>query len=702
VLAPPGTGKTRLVDALADEAPLVWRARLRPDVLAPYDAVAQLFVAAGESAEQVTDAVAGGHEREVLFAEWLTTLDRATGGSDVVWLVEDVHWAAPDLLAFLELAGNAPGARLVLTTARPRLAEEAPAWSASCSMIELPALETDVAQDLVRALVGDALPEDVLRNVAERSDGNPLFIEELLRMWIGAGTLAQAEDRRWSFEPAADEVPMPLTVQAVYAAQLDDLPAPARDVARLAAVAGRRFPFGALAPLGAGEAEAGIDGLRRRAFVAGPVRDRLFGDSFVFRHALLRDAAYASLTRAERSRLHVRFARWLESVQDAEQAAEVVGRHYAAALENAPRLVEEVEGLDRDALGRAAGDWFERAAESALRLAAHDAGRELALRALEHTPHDEPVVRARRLTLLGEATAFGSDMDEGAGHLDEACETLRAVLPEGRAEFAEAASIRVLIAFEQTRFAEGVDLATALLDSVGDNSDPPTARVLLGRARCLHGLTNRLDDIAPDCERVLEIARRFGDRELELDALTVLGAARMEAGEMTGPEEWEQVEELARDLGRWRTVASALLSQHVGSEPSAALAFIERSIEVSREHGLTQGLAWGECARAELLFEHGDWDGALAAALHGVEIGDRYGYLRAAVRNWFVAVPIAAERHDRALLQRLLEWLDSHGPFPSSPYGLVMRAGIAVAATENGLSDDTEFDGETLVRGAET
>jgi class 3 adenylate cyclase len=53
VLAPPGTGKTRLVDALADDAPLVWRARLRPDVLAPYDAVAQLFVAAGESAEQV-------------------------------------------------------------------------------------------------------------------------------------------------------------------------------------------------------------------------------------------------------------------------------------------------------------------------------------------------------------------------------------------------------------------------------------------------------------------------------------------------------------------------------------------------------------------------------------------------------------------------------------------------------------------------
>jgi tetratricopeptide (TPR) repeat protein len=436
--------------------------------------------------------------------------------------------------------------------------------------------------------------------------------------------------------------------------------------------------------------------------VAGPVADRLFGASFVFRHALLRDAAYASLTRAERSRLHVRFARWLEGVRNAEQAAEVVGRHYAAALGSAPRLVDEVEGLDRDSLLSAAGHWFERAAGSALRLAAHDAGRELALRALEHTPEDEPVLRARRLTLLGEATAFGFDMDEAARHLDEACATLRPVLPDGRAEFARAASIRVLIAFEQTRFAEGVDLATALLDSVGDDSDPPAARVLLGRARCMHGLTNRMEDTAPDCERVLEIARRFGDRELELDALTVLVAARAEAGVASGPEEWEPVESLARELHRWRTVAGALLNQRDESAPDAALALIERSVEVCREHGLAEGLVWGEYARAELLFERGHWDEALAAALRAVELGDSGGFLRATVRSWFVAVPIAAERHDRALLQRVLGWLDTHGPFPSSPFGLVMRAGIAVAATQNGLSDHTTFDGDILIRGAET
>src|SRR4029077_12099712 len=408
------------------------------------------------------------------------------------------------------------------------------------------------------------------------------------------------------------DVPMPLTVQAVYAAQLDDLPASGREVVRLAAVAGGRSPAAALTPLGADQSEAGIEVLRRRAFVAGPAPDRLFGDAYVFRHALLRDAAYASLTRAERSRLHVRFARWLESAQDAEQAAEGVGRHYAAALENAPRLAPEVEGLDREALSAAAGDWFHRAAGSALRLSAYDAGRELALRALEHTPPDDPLTLSRRLTLLGEATAFGADMDEGLRTLDEACEHLRTALPDARADLARAPSIRVFISFEQTRLAEGVELATARVDDVGDEDDPPAARVLLGRARCMHGLTNRYDDTAPDCERVLGIARRVGDRELELDARTVLGAPRSEAGLTAGPEEWVEVEKIARELRRWRTVSSALLSQCDGSEPDTALELIERSMEVSREHGLTQGLAWAEYALSELLFGRGDWDGSLA------------------------------------------------------------------------------------------
>src|SRR5206468_588293 len=108
------------------------------------------------------------------------------------------------------------------------------------------------------------------------------------------------------------EVPVPATVQSIYAAQLDDLPAPARMAARRASVAGRRFPLASLPLLGVTDAGPAVEVLHRRALVGGPVPDPLLGTSYVFRHALLRDAGYASLARAERAQLHVRLARWLE------------------------------------------------------------------------------------------------------------------------------------------------------------------------------------------------------------------------------------------------------------------------------------------------------------------------------------------------------------------------------------------------------
>src|SRR5580765_961569 len=138
VVAPPGVGKTRLVDELAERGRevVVLRARLRPDVLAPFEPVAQLLLSAGAAesdlvdrlraarvpaararvvAEEVLtvlrpagDGVAGG-DRESRFAAWLEALDALVAQRLGVWIVEDVHWAGTDLLAFLAFAGGAPG-----------------------------------------------------------------------------------------------------------------------------------------------------------------------------------------------------------------------------------------------------------------------------------------------------------------------------------------------------------------------------------------------------------------------------------------------------------------------------------------------------------------------------------------------------------------------------------------------------------------
>ena len=175
------------------------------------------------------------------------------------------------------------------------------------------------------------------------------------------------------------------------------------------------------------DAEAGLDTLVRRSLVSVATDDVLLGPSHSYRHALLRDAGYASLARAERARLHVRLADWLaERPEQSKPAlAEVIGRHYAAALEGAPSLARDVGGLERDEVRHRAGDWFETAARVALGFAAWASARDLAARALDLTDA-EGLDRARRLQLLGEATASAVGVDEALPLLEESLDVYRA------------------------------------------------------------------------------------------------------------------------------------------------------------------------------------------------------------------------------------------------------------------------------------
>ena len=276
---------------------------------------------------------------------------------------------------------------------------------------------------------------ELVERIADRSDGNCLFIEELLRTWVSVGTLVR-EGSRWRLAVAADEISLPASVQSIYAAQLDDLPPDARRVARRASVAGRRFPVRALEPLDA--ADAGLEPLRRRDLLSGPLAEPLLGDSFAYRHALLRDAGYASLARAERARLHVRLARWLEQAAGEHGAdiAEQIAGHYGAALESAPALAREIgDGLDREAVQRLAADWYERAGQGTLALSAHDAARELLRRSIDLTPDQARLEQARRWERLGDATAYAADMDEGGRAYERAIELYRGVAAEARAAF---------------------------------------------------------------------------------------------------------------------------------------------------------------------------------------------------------------------------------------------------------------------------
>ena len=368
IVAPPGVGKSRLLAELgAATMATVLRARVRPQATAPYETVAQLFAAADTSGlaqalasagvpdarasvirqevarlvEPMSDAGGGGGdlaaERDARFDAWVSALDVLSPGASV-WLIEDVHWAGGDLLAFLDHAGRAPSrhGRLVVATARPSLLETAP------GLVRGPedrpgAAPTDRGgRARTRpARLGVARPAGGGRG---GTVGRYAALHRGAAPDVGQRRDACDADGAWQLAIEPESVALPPTVQAIYAAQLDDLPPDARQVARRGAVAGRRVPLAAFPSLELDGRGGGLDALRRRAFVAGPFDDPITGEGYAYRHALLRDAGYASLARAERARLHVAMARWLaETAGDrADIVAEAVAEHNAAALESLP------------------------------------------------------------------------------------------------------------------------------------------------------------------------------------------------------------------------------------------------------------------------------------------------------------------------------------------------------------------------------
>jgi len=735
VVAPPGVGKSRLADELLSGAGsqgaheiVVRRARLGPEVVSPAAAVAQLLLSAPPPANEPLepelatllappDATAQGvsalsaaalaDERRLLFRAWITGLDRLAGERPQVWLIEDLHWAGPDLLAFVEAAGAqpAPRGRLVLGTGRPALLDELaerPAETVRLPVLDLAPLDEAAAGELVRALVGEALAPELAAALVERSDGNALFIEELLRSWVSVGLLQPIEDGGWRLARRIDGVALPQTVQAIYAAQLDDLPSSARALLRRASVAGRHVPRNSLDALELRQRDEAVESALRRALLQEGPPHVVVGRALSYRHALLRDAGYASLARAERARLHARLAGWYEHVagERADEVAEVIARHYAAAAEHSSRLEPSIaEGLDATGARRLAADWFERAAGRALTGAAHETARQFLSAALEMSGPSSPLVRARRLLRLGEVTAYTADMDEGGRQLGEALQLYRdafttappeldrVALEESRQGYGRAAAALGRVWVQQLRFADAEALAQATLDTIGEGDDPAVARLLAVRGWVRSTLTMDPATI-DDLDRALRIARAEGDRRLELDVVEWRAAARGEVG-LFDPADWAELESLATELGDGSRAVRALRAQAsvlVDDRHAEVWPLADRAEDVARRRGGEEDVAWVDYLRAETGFVSGDWQSALECGLRAVGLGERYAYHRVVVRTWHALLPIAEARGERDLIRRAAAWYaEREGTFPDSPYARIVEGAADLHFMHAGL-----------------
>ena len=342
--------------------------------------------------------------RRRMNAAWTALFSALAAAGPVIVVIDDIHWADPALLDILEeLSDRVSGPVVIVCTSRPDLVSVRPTWGGgrrNATVVNLTPLTGRDAERLVDALLTvHALPSRVRDRILASAEGNPFFLEEILRQFIDAGTITRVDDH-WQATEGIDDVDIPDTVQGVLAARIDMLPQEDKRVLRAAAVVGRTFWAGSvdvLVPAEARHGDAIEESLRRledRDLVISRFGSTLAGENeYLFTHILTRDVAYESIPRSERVPAHLATARWIESEsgERIDEFAELVAQHYGTAIE----LAHDT-GVTADESDRAqAVAWLIRASESARLRSANTSAQHLALRAVNTARTDEEQCRAR-------------------------------------------------------------------------------------------------------------------------------------------------------------------------------------------------------------------------------------------------------------------------------------------------------------------
>jgi class 3 adenylate cyclase/tetratricopeptide (TPR) repeat protein len=245
-------------------------------------------------------------------------------GRPLIVLIDDIHWAERtflDLISYVE--SNVTGVPVVLAcSARPDLFDAHPEWgeeSEGRRILVLQPLSEDESAEVAANLLGTTdLDAAVRAKIVEASEGNPLFVEQMLSMLLDDGILEKDDHGRWILIREVGAITIPPTIQALLSARLDRLGPIDRVVVERASVIGQVFFRGAVEDLSPDEVRRhtgeSLRNLTHRELVA-PHESTFAGqEAYRFMHILIREAAYHGLLKRTRADLHVRFIDWLERV----------------------------------------------------------------------------------------------------------------------------------------------------------------------------------------------------------------------------------------------------------------------------------------------------------------------------------------------------------------------------------------------------
>ena len=446
--------------------------------------------------------------------------------SPVVLLLDDIHWADNGSLELIEylarLEINLP--IFILCTARPSLDETRPNWGSNfplSTVITIKSLGLHASRELVSEILQNVpdLPQDLVETVAKNAEGNPFYLEELIKVLIEDGVIVKGEEL-WQVVPhRLTQLRVPATLTGVLQARLDRLPSTESEVLERAAVIGRTFWDAAVAAIHGSEAAQVLTGGEEVSSALSALRTKELvflhqpstfatAHEFIFKHAILREVTYERVLKAKRKLYHHMAADWLIQ-QSGERIHEYLGliaQHY----ELAGNTAEAVEFL-------------ERAAEQSMRLSAYRdalAASEHALAILASSEDTNPAMRARLLLTIGVAHLWLTDHATATARFEE-CIALARTIHDRDLE-AKALARLGRIGLEQGKFLQSEEHLQESLAIAQELNDIDVIAYTLAHLGYISHYQGRYGDAQKYGEESYKFAKQTGDAIAQAFSLNML------------------------------------------------------------------------------------------------------------------------------------------------------------------------------------
>jgi class 3 adenylate cyclase/tetratricopeptide (TPR) repeat protein len=605
---------------------------------------------------------ASSAEREEAFTAWRRFLESVAWAGPAVFVFEDLHWADPAMIAFIEHVGETSRSvpMLLVCTARPELNERGPGLAtggANVTVIDLRPLTTEETARLISVLLDQAaLPADVQALLLERAGGNPLYAEEFVRMLKDQRLLTRT-GRTWELVKDAD-VRFPDSIQALIAARLDLL-APARKAAlQDASVIGKVFWAGAVAAMGGRDGASvvgALEDLVRKELVVQAEVPSIEGEAeYVFWHVLVRDVCYSQIPRAARAEKHRAAAAWLERVasQRLEDVADVLAHHYTTALRLTKAIGRADAALELEA---PALRFLTLAGDRALALDVSRAEANYA-GALELAPPGHPE-RPALLARWADAVRQIGRSPEAAAALEEAIDAFEARDDRIAAARAMGLLSSVLVVLATARHEEVAVRAVNLLESAPPGPDLVAAYARMAGVKLVLGAPG---ETIVWVDRAVDMAGDLG-LEVPARALGFRGYARCSLGEAEGLDDMRAALALAEQRGEGRDAAVLYNNLAVAlwpvEGPASVLAACAEGIGFSERRGIRELAMAIAAASLDPLVDAGEWDRALELAESIAGEAEESGDVADLLQSRWSRARVLADRGEGARAAPLADWL---------------------------------------------